>query len=547
MAPVGLLDWLQEARGDTGIHVLGDASWELHPYERLADLVCGVSGQLREAGVETDDLVAITCAGGVDFAAGLFGALHAGATPVPMAARPDLGDHYLAALLADTAPTCLVVDDATAALVAGALTRAGLNIPALRAGRDPAADLAPAPAAELALLQLTSGSSGRPRGVQVSWHNLESQVALIRRWLQWSANDSAASWLPLHHDMGLIGLLITSVTAQTTLWQMRPDQFLASPLDWIACFGAHEATITAAPTFGYSYAARRVQPDDLGGLGFSGWRSAVVGAERVSFEALAAFQSLLSSRGFRETTLRPAYGLAEGTLAVTGTPIDRAPRTIGVDWARLRPGEPVEVVETDFGLVSCGPALDGVKVSILDEDGAELTEPRLGEIVVEGASVAMGYRRPSEETVTRFERGKLFTGDAGFLLDGELFVVGRIADSFKVRGVHIFAEGIESDLARAIGIPAGKCVVVPAPKATRDGVAVVVEGSFEDAVADETLRLVRASVGPSVDISLYLGERGTIPRTTSGKPRRREMWRQILTGETAAETYSAGRAPLYSR
>ena len=480
-----MLDWLEHPRAGHGVWVLAE-DWELHEYTDLAQRALAVSARLRAAGVGPGDRVIVRADDVVDFVCDLFGTLHAGATAVPTAG-------------------------------------------------DGAREVDGRGAADTALIQFTSGSSSAPRGVAITRENLEANVRMIERWLDIGPDDAAASWLPLHHDMGLIGLLIVPVACQITLWSMRPRDFLLRPLTWLECFGVHGATLGAAPDFAFGLVARRVKPERLAGLDFSRWRVAIAGAERLT-SALGRFATLLAPRGFDPAALRPAYGLAEATLAVTGHTGGVA-RVADIDAHGLRPGRPVPVrrvrpltaagAPTHLGVVvSSGPPLAGNAVEIRDDDGHRLPDGVLGEIVVRGPGVAAGYVGASDGP-TRFTAGDhLVTGDAGFMLDGELFVLGRMADCLKVRGRMWHAEGLEHELAERLGLPVTRCAVVARWTDPAGGVAAVVEqppGDWAVAAAE----LLRTRLGSTVPVTVHSG---AILRTTSGKPRRRAIWERLAAG-----------------
>ena len=538
-----LTDWVDAPRADAGLRTLADDAWTFHPYTDVAALVRGTAAALADAGVRPGDRVAIGDPDPLGFVTGFFGALHAGATPVPLpprAPRPDEHVGLLAAILDTARPRVVLAGDGVADAARRATSVAVLVDP------PPAlAERAAAPLPDVGLLQFTSGSTGAPRGVQVTSANIAAHTTMTRAWLGWRPEDAAASWLPLHHDMGLIGLMISSLVGQNDLWQLRPEQFLWQPHRWIECFdGPGGAAITAAPTFGYGYAARRLKPERLEGLDLSGWTSAVVGAERLLPAPLHAFAALLAPYGLAATTLRPAYGLAEGTLAVTGSDRRERPRAIRVDWSALRasrPLPPTRVEDLDAQaaddpevLLSCGRVLDGLDVRIVDEDGAVVADGVLGEIVVRGATAENTYLGDTEGTATRFEDGALHTGDAGFLLGDELFVVGRMADSVKVSGQRVYAETIEQRIAAEAGVAAHRCVVVPTPRGDGDGLVVLLEDVDPIAVRDAVVRAARAIAGPTVDVVVHAVPRDTIARTTSGKPRRRTMWQRVAAGDLQA-------------
>ena len=406
------------------------------------------------------------------------------------------------------------------------------------------AKIAPAAPSELALLQFTSGSSGRPRAVRITWENLESNVAMIRRWLEMGPDDMTATWLPLYHDMGLIGCMITPMVNQSDVWVMRPDQFIRDPVRWLECYGVHGAQLGVAPNFGFGYANKRLADEELERMDFSEWRVAIVGAERLDADVLGRFARRLERRGFRASTFLPAYGLAEATLAVTGVPLDQVPRAARPDWDGARFGEPLAVHETtvltdgeriasgDGWLVGCGPPHPGVAVTIVDEERRELGERALGEIAVTGPTVGDGYLGDPGVS-TCFDGELLLTGDAGFVLDGELYVMGRLGDSLKVRGRTVFIEDVEARIA-TFGVAKGKCVVLAGSHAGENRLAALAEMPRGPWVEQAAATLEREG-DQSTRVTVLCGEPGAIERTSSGKPRRRVMWQMLVRGELAAE------------
>jgi fatty-acyl-CoA synthase len=548
-----LLRWLDDPDTDRGIHFADNAGgWSFRSYADLASSVAEVAGRLQDAGLRTGGVICIAVPSGPEFVAAFFGALIAGGTPSPVA--PPLifrsADEYVSQLTRQlqAASPCLVVSDADLQpVVAGAAQATGLDCPCLSlplAGER--CDLRARPPAELALLQFTAGSSGSPRGVRISWSNLETHVAALRRWVRWRRDDSVASWLPLYHDMGLIGMFLCSVVHRADLWLMRPEHFLRSPASWLACLGRFGATMTASPTFGYAYAASKVTPAELEGMDFSRWRAAAVGAERVDPAALDRFARLVAASGFRREAFLPGYGLAEATLALSGSRLGELPLLVAVDQASLRFGDPVRVLERgcldptgggrrDDWLVGCGRALPGIRLSIADANGAPLGEGRLGEIVASGPWVAGGYQGAPAGGQTRFLQGRLYTGDAGFMLDGELFVLGRMGDSTKVRGRSIYAEEVEARLAAIPGVPAGRVVVVFGRFDGLDTVAAVVERQ-RGAWVEPAARRLRSETGRTARILVLEVPRYAIPRTSSGKPRRRLLGQELMEGTLRATT-----------
>lgn len=286
-----------------------------------------------------------------------------------------------------------------------------------------------------------------------------------------------------------------------------------------------------------------MKPEALAGLDLSDWRAVIVGAERVDAAVLDRFATLLEPCGFDRRALLPAYGIAEATLAVTGLALDVEFTTAAVDARTLAVGSSVAASPDDSGdslqpVVGCGRPLTGVEVEVVDDEGIPVPDDHLGEIVVRGASLAAGYVAAAETgSPTRFEDAALYTGDAGFLHDGQLFVIGRLGDSVKVRGRTVFAEDVEAALVAA-GIPRTRLAVLLGASA-RGATAVVVIEQGEPEWLAEARSVVRRTAEGAAWVVLDVPRR-TIQRTTSGKPRRRVMWRAYVDGELPGVAVPAG-------
>jgi alkylation response protein AidB-like acyl-CoA dehydrogenase/acyl-CoA synthetase (AMP-forming)/AMP-acid ligase II len=548
----GLLDWLDAPTSGRGLHFADDdGGWTFWEYPCLAALVAEAAARI-EFECTHNGPVSIAIPSGPEFVAAFLGTLVAGHTPSPLALPIFLRDPeryigHVAAILEATDPALVLAEQGLLEQLTRAVDQAGFRNPPvaldLTGGR--AFAIKRRAPAELALLQFTSGSSGRPRGVRVSWENLETNIAMIGRWTGMRPEDAGGTWLPLYHDMGLIGALLFSMVSQSDLWILRPDQFIREPLRWLELFGRQGVSVGVAPNFGFAYVHRRVSDEQLDGMDFSGWKAAIVAAERVDPDVLTRFALRLAPYGFKPSAYLPAYGLAEGTLAVTGVPQLEIPRSVKPNWASMGFGQRVHIEETlrlgepdRFGsgagwLVSCGRPLEGVSVSVLDDDGRELPQAHLGEIRVQGPTVALGYTGSGDGS-TRFTPEGLITGDAGVLLEDELYVLGRIGDSVKVRGRTLFVEDIEAQLAAADGVSKGKVVVLAGGDGRRNMIAAVVEAT-RGAWVHEVSRILEAEVGREASIKILASPPRTIQRTSSGKPRRRVMWREFLDGSVPGE------------
>ncbi|OXR47176.1 Long-chain-fatty-acid--AMP ligase FadD29 [Nocardia cerradoensis] len=548
--------WLVNPATATGIHLADEADgWQFRSYAELAELTWSVAGRLRERGLGGDDEagVCVVMPTGFPCVAAFYAVWACGGVFTPIAAPmfADMAQYvaHVAAILDQAAPRVVVTSVELETLVREAMTTAGrADEPVVVGETGSPADrtLAPA-AAETALLQFTSGSTGTPRGVRVSWHNLANNIRMISRLIDWRPGEAMVSWLPLYHDMGLVGAFLTTVANQGDLYLMRPDQFVRDPARWLRAM-AH-AQHSPSPSFALGYVAHRVSPDDIADLDLSGWRTLAVGSEPVEVEDLRSFAELTGARGFSARAYTLAYGLAEATLMVTSSARDRPLTALRVDTATLRPGEPVRIVAevalADDRWVSGPGWITGLGYStpestvvVVDEDGRELPDGVLGEMVVIGDSVALGYT-DGAGGATRITDGRLYTGDAGFRYQDEVFVLGRMGTSLKVRGRSVFMEDIESRVARETGITKGKLAAVSLTGGAVPGIVLFAETAPGEWVT-RARTVVRGELGPAGTVGVVTGPRGFIRRTSSGKPRRRHMWQLYTEGRLAGATEHPG-------
>ncbi|GAA2602268.1 AMP-binding protein [Actinomadura fulvescens] len=538
-----LRDWLDKPNPRRGVQLAGDdGGWEFRDYGELAAAARRTGAALMEAGVRPGDVVCMILPTDFTCIETYYGVWAAGAT-VCLVTPPLFqdGDDYVAhvaAILRQARPVLTVASGDLAPLAARAMEQAGVPGEPWEP-RQAEAEADVQPVGELALLQFTSGSSGAPRGVMVTWDNLEANAELIARSAGFAEQDTVASWLPLYHDMGLIGCFLTPIARQAQLKLMRPDHFIRDPARWIRCFA--EARHTAAPPFAYAYVARRVKPEQLEGVDLSGWKTAIIGAEPIDPHSLEVFAELLEPFGFSRTAFKPAFGMAETTLLVTLDEAERDPLAVRPDNESLAFGQPVRILEQhELGpqsvgaktgwVVGCGTPQEDVPVTIVDDDGRELPEGCLGEIVVGGESACPGYYAGAEGKSTRFADGKVFTGDAGFFHEGQLFVLGRMGDSIKVRGRSVYVEDLEAKIAEVTRLGKGRIVVTAVPGAGQKGLALFAE-TTDDSWAPGVREMLRRRLGDDgVEVTVVVGT-GLIQRTSSGKPRRRFMWERLQAGK----------------
>ncbi|WP_433194182.1 AMP-binding protein [Nocardia sp. CA-107356] len=550
-------NWLARPAQHTGIYLADEADgWEYRSYADLAELTWSIAARMREHGMGSGAGACVIMPTGFPCAAAFYAVWACGGVFTPVA-PPMFGDldqiiAHIAAILEQARPRLVVTSTEFEELVRRAATVAGRTDEPLVID---AAKLGPAPEVrefgepdECALLQFTSGSTGTPRGVRVSWHNLANNIAMISTLIDWRSGETMVSWLPLYHDMGLVGAFLTTVTNQGDLYLMRPDQFVRDPARWLRAMT--QAQHTPSPSFALGYVAHRVAPEEIADLDLSGWRTLAVGSEPVEVADLQSFANLAGSRGFSTNAYTLAYGLAEATLMVTSSARNRPITALRLDNPNLRFGEPITIlaeellddthrVEGSGWITGLGYSTPESTVRVVDEHGRELPDGILGEMIVVGDSVALGYSgEPDAGSSTRIVESVLFSGDAGFLHNGEVFVLGRMGSSLKVRGRSVFMEDIESRVAQETGITKGKLAAVAITEAGAQGIALFAESAPGDWLA-EARRIIRGELGPAQTVTIVTGPRGIIRRTSSGKPRRRHMWQLFVDGALADATVHA--------
>jgi FkbH-like protein len=543
-------------------------------YRELERRSRALAAKLQSMGLEGERAL-LLFPPGLDFVTGFLGCLRAGTVAVP--AYPPQGRRVhsrLASIFEDSRPRAVVTTSeirSRASLLAAQMPDLG-GVEWIAAdaadtlGEGPADGWRPPrlDAESLAFLQYTSGSTSSPKGVMVSHGNLLHNERLIREAFGQTEESVVVGWLPLYHDMGLIGNVLQPLYAGARCVLMSPAAFLQSPVRWLAAISRHRATTSGGPNFAYELCVRKITDEQKAGLDLSSWRVAFNGAEPVQAATLARFAEAFAPCGFRAEAFHPCYGLAEATLLVSagGTgPLVRPLDAAALEEGRVEPGALGEAARRSRALVGSGRARLGVAI-VQPETGTPCPPGRIGEIWVAGASVASGYwRRPEETAVTfgaRLADGSgpwLRTGDLGFVQDGELFVTGRLKDLVILRGRNHYPQDLErtAEASHPDLRPGGSAAFSVEGEGEERLVLVLERSRRGRAPVEEIAAAVRRSIAGEHGVAaseVVLIRAETLPRTTSGKVRRRacrdawlagglaEVGRSVLAGETEPATGS---------
>ncbi|KAB1927954.1 fatty acyl-AMP ligase [Micromonospora sp. ALFpr18c] len=483
-----------------------------------------VAGLLSRS-VAPGDRVVLSFPTDVDFLPALFGCWYAGAIAVPV--PPGRAGERAAA---HAQASMVVTTDEFAEVFPG---RHVTVDQALAANRT-----AEGASHEVALLQYTSGSTGSPKGVLVTHRNYLENLRMLDEFTRSVAPQirdlQMVCWLPHFHDMGLALMMFTALRAGTAT-MIPPISFLKDPAGWLRAIGEVGGNLTAAPNFAFDLCVRRVPAEEAARLDLSSMRLVLNAAEPVRADTLHRFAEHFGTAGFRPEAMAPCFGLAEGTVFVSGVRYGGTPRTVRFDRQALQTGFAIEEPLAGRPLVGCGRRAEGLTVRIVDPDTLVERPPGvLGEIWVHGPSVGRGYWR-SENSSAVFEarmagfdeQPYLRTSDRGFLWEGELFVTGRLADVIDLDGRLLHPEDVEHTVERSnTALHGRRCAVVPyGEKGDRLAVAAEVrlplpldaprQAEFESVIREA----VRAEHGVEVDV-IVLVPTGALPVTTSGKVRR---------------------------
>ncbi len=516
-----------------------DGEGESLNYRQLKAGAASVAAGLQQNGLQPAEPVAIMLPCGTDYFYSFFGILMAGGIPVPVypPARPSqLEDHLLrhARILAN----CLAITLITVPEAGKVAHLLKSHVPLLKnivtVSELMASGARVSPPAigsnDTAFLQYTSGSTGNPKGVVLTHANLLANIRAMGSTVRAGPEDVFVSWLPLYHDMGLIGAWLGSLYYAMLLVVMPPLGFLARPERWLWAIHRYRGTLSASPNFGYEYCLKRIKDEDLQGLDLGSWRGAFNGAEAISPKTLQQFISRFANYGFHANAMMPVYGLAESSVGLAFPPLDRGPVIDRIDRASfMRSGRAEPVAGKNHAalrFVSCGSPLPGHQIRVVDQAEQELPERQEGRLEFRGASSTSGYYRDADNTRKLFHQDWLDSGDLAYIASGEVYITGRVKDIIIRAGRNIYPHELEEAVGNIPGIRTGRVVVFGSadPGTATERLIVLAETRSKDPEEREKLRigintLATDLVGAPPD-EVVLAPPGTVLKTSSGKIRR---------------------------
>ena len=507
------------------------------PYQALRQNALVAAQRLSGLGLARGERVALIADTTPEFVELFFACRYAGLVPFAMPIPVNLGSH---AVYVQQIRGILHGSKASVALSSADyinfLREASEGVQGLQwigtpgeLGELPALDVTPKPnhPDDIAYLQFTSGSTRAPRGVIITERALMSNLqGIVRSGLEIQPNDRCASWLPFYHDMGLVGMMMAPMASQVSVDYLATRDFAVRPLQWLKLISRNRSTVAFSQPFGLKLCTLRVRESDLEGLDLSCWRAAGVGAEMIRPETLRNFAEKFASAGFNASAFLPCYGLAESTLAVTFSKIGEGFKSLQIDAAMLVERKMAVRLQADgrkFNeFVNCGRAIPGHTVKVIDDEGQELSDLKLGSVLVSGGSIMTGYFNNPEDTQRTLQPGPwLDTGDLGFLFEGDLFVTGRRIDVIIVNGRNIRAQDIEELAEQQPEVRAREASAFGVTDANDSTTIVLVIECRLTSVPDRQSlinrlqRMVYMAFG--VNCLVELVPPHTLPRTSSGK------------------------------
>jgi len=541
------LDYAATGQRGLNFHDARGSLTRVYPFSELRDDALAMARRLVVAGIKSEDRIAIVAETSPEFAALFFGAVYAGAWPVPLPLPTSFGgrDSYVEQLrvqLSSCAPVLLVYPPELTQMGADAAHAAGTDgIDWSELVQRPAPDVALPQASgdQVAYLQYSSGSTRFPHGVAITHHALLNNLTAHAYGMQLVEADRCISWLPWYHDMGLVGCFLSPVANQVSTDYLKTEDFARRPLAWLDMISRNAGnSISYSPTFGYDICARRMSSQTKASERFdlSRWRLAGNGADMIRPDVMQSFVDAFADAGFKASAFLPSYGLAEATLAVSIMPPTEGIRVELVEETQLSGVAAGEDRPQRYrAIVNCGKPVKDMIIEIREEDGTPLPERAIGKVWCSGPSLMVGYFRDDAATNACLIDGWLDTGDMGYLSDGYIYIVGRAKDMIIVNGRNHWPQDIEWAVEQLPGFKAGDIAAfaITTPGGEETPAVLVQCRSSDDAervrLREEIRERVRSVTGMNCVIELIPPR--TLPRTSSGKLSRAKARNLYLSGD----------------
>ena len=549
-----LVDVLEyAAQGDTGFNFYDGRGHlkDVLPYADLRDQARVLARKLLSLGCERGARVGIIAETEPMFHRFFFACQYAGLIPVALPAGIQLGAHgayvsQVRRMLKSCDASIVVAPDSHASFMAEAIQGLDLLMAGTQTDFDALAeaelDFIPPGTDDIAYLQYTSGSTSFPRGVEIPQKTvLNNLVEIANFGLKLTAEDRFVSWLPFYHDMGLVGFILVPLIGQLSVDYLGSRTFAMRPRLWLKILSDNKGTISSAPTFGYALCARRLRPSDIENYDLSSWRAACVGAERINPDSLQEFADILAPSGFNQDAFVACYGMAECVLATSFAPlgeglkVDRVDRDLMAGTGEARPLDGDALSTSQY--VDCGKLLPGFEFAIIDDNGNMLDDRHCGHIYLKGPSVMHGYYKDEESTAKVLsDDGWLNTGDIGYCTGDHVFITSRSKDVIIIKGRNIWPYDLEVLAQQTGGVKLGGVAAFSVSTDGEEEQAILVVETKErhlqsrQNIIDEISRSIHAHFG--INVSIDLTQRGTLPRTSSGKLSRSQSKQDYLARET---------------
>jgi len=549
LVPPTLVDAVNELARTSALgftFVRSDGTERYMPFPEIREEARRRACHFAARGLVKGDRLAIVVPDPDEFVLSFLGAIFAGVVPVPMVPQlsfknvetyHDTVAHIAQAsgakLLLTTESTRPYVEPAAGRVdtLAGLMTTADLAAPM---GGEVDAHVT---GDDLCFLQFTSGSTSKPKGVVVTHSNLawNSQSFMIHGLEKDSSFDKGVSWLPLFHDMGLIGFVIGPLFTNIPVVFLPTASFVRNPRLWLDTIHKHRGTITYAPNFAYQLVSKRLKEKDVEAWDLSCMRRTGCGAEPIQSRTLREFAEKLAPARFDAKSFIPSYGMAEATLAITFTPLGKGLRSDRIDpKERENAVAKPSTADDAHELANCGRPFPDHEVAIVDEAGNRLVDRQVGEIITRGPSICQGYYKEPELTALAFKDGWLHTGDLGYTVDGEIYVCGRLKDLIIIRGRNFYPNDLEWIVSELPGVRRGNVVAFSVDGESGEELVICAEAFQSEAkgLIDSITQAILANFSLNV-YKVVIVPQGTLPRTSSGKAQRRKTRQMFLAGTFA--------------